>query len=106
MIVIANQNLERSAGRGLLRKVQNPNESIISTLRRCLDCLEASAEQPRMVGPMGMAVEQWEGDGYLYVEIKSARDLGPDLDVNFHGKRVLIRLDVTSGELDGSIDES
>jgi len=54
--------------------------------------LETSLGNGRATKMEGLSPARWEDDTHAYIEVQLPRLLGPDIDLNVHQDRVLIRI--------------
>jgi hypothetical protein len=57
-----------------------------------LASFETSLGNGQVLKMGGSSPEHWDDDDYAYISIRLPHILGPDVDVNVHEDRVLIRI--------------
>ncbi len=105
MIAVARQHQQSASRWRRSRQGQNVDALLISVLRALVEQLEAAPDHRGLGRSEESAVARWEGDGYHYVEMKLPDPLVAELDVNFHGNLVMIRLDASEVTAVGSNHE-
>jgi hypothetical protein len=57
-----------------------------------LESFETSLGNGRVIEMQGQSPDHWEDKDHAYIEVSLPRILGPDVDLNVHQDRVLIRI--------------
>jgi len=92
MIPSTNPHRSKSRRRGRNRRQHAADRTVVELLQILQKSLETSLGNGHATRMENRSAARWEDKEYAYIEVQLPRILGPEIDLNVHRDRVLIRI--------------